>query len=303
MRALVVGYGSIGRRHARLLAELGCRTAVVSARDVDFPWVHRSLGEALADSPVDYLVIANPTASHHALLAEAAALGYRGRVLVEKPLFEAPRALPDAAFAFAGVAYNLRFHPAIRRLREILDGQPLLTLQVYAGQYLPTWRPETDYRQAYSAREAAGGGALLDLSHELDYLQWLAGPCNAVAALGGHLSPLEIDSDDVHALLCRTVRCPVATVHVNYLERPARRFIIANTAESTVAVDLIAGTVSVDSRVESHGCDRDHTYRSMHAAVLEGRHADVCTLEEGMQTVRLADAAKRAARSARWITP
>lgn len=303
MRAVVVGFGSIGSRHARLLSELGCRTAVVSARAVDFPESFPDLESAIDAGHIDYFVIANATADHHATLSRIAASGHAGKVLIEKPLFQHSLPVPEARFSFAGVAYNLRFHPVLRRMKERLEGRQLLSLQIYAGQYLPTWRPGTDYRDSYSASVAAGGGALLDLSHELDYLLWFAGPCEDVAALGGHFSPLEIDSDDIHALLCRTQRCPVATVQVNYLDRQPRRSIIANTTEHTVVADLVAGTVTVDDEVETLRCERDDTYRDMHRAILDGRVESVCSLDEGLQTLRLVDAARKSVHSRAWVQP
>src|SRR3974377_1481833 len=93
MRSLVVGYGSIGQRHARLLDELGASPAGVSRRGIAraaFP----SLKEALAARRPDLVVIATETGAHHAALTDLADLDFRGRVLIEKPLFERVRALP-----------------------------------------------------------------------------------------------------------------------------------------------------------------------------------------------------------------
>ena len=86
MKTLVVGYGSIGSRHARLLTSLGCEVAVVSSRDIDHPVRYRTLADALSWKP-DYVVIANRTSQHYQTLKELAASGFTGTVLVEKPLF------------------------------------------------------------------------------------------------------------------------------------------------------------------------------------------------------------------------
>jgi predicted dehydrogenase len=254
--ALVVGYGSIGARHARILCELGCETAVVSSRKVDHLLVYAGIADALAARAVAYVVVANPTDRHHDALAGLASLGYRGKVLVEKPLFERARELPAQPFAFAGVAYNLRFHPALQRLAALLAGQQVLSVQAYVGQYLPGWRPGTDYRKTYSASAERGGGALRDLSHELDYLQWLFGDWSAVTAAGGHLSPLQIDSDDVYTLLLKTRRCAVMSVQLNYLDRRTRRHVIVNTAEHTFEADLVQGIVTIDGSSETRATAR-----------------------------------------------
>lgn len=300
MKALVVGHGSIGARHARLLVELGCDTAVLSRRDVAFPVVYSGLEQALARHRPGYVVIANATAEHHETLEALAAAGFAGDVLVEKPLFDRSRPSPAGTFRNLAVAYNLRFHPVIRRLRELLEGQAALSASAYVGQYLPDWRPGTDYRQSYSAIARLGGGALRDLSHEFDYLGWLLGEWTMVAALGGHASPLEIDSDDLFALLIRTTGCPVVSVQVSYLDRVARRQIVINTAEHTIVADLVAGTVALDRDVETFTAERDLTYREMHRAALAGDFTSFCTLDQGLATVHLIDAAERANHLHQW---
>lgn len=298
-KALVIGYGSIGARHARILAELGCHTAVLSAREVDFPVRHAVLDAAISEQP-DYVVIANQTARHHETLTALVERGYSGTVLVEKPIFDRCLALPMHRFSSAFVAYNLRFHPIIQRLRQLLQDEKIVSVQAYVGQYLPDWRPAVDYRQTYSASMEQGGGALRDLSHELDYLTWLLGGWLRITALGGQLSPLEVTSDDVFALMLVAPRCPVTTVQLNYLDRLTRRSILVNTHDHTFEADLIRGALTVDREVESFAIGRDDSYRAMHNAVLDGQPG-LCTLDEGLETMRLIEAAETAARSRKWI--
>ena len=301
MKALVVGYGSIGSRHARILTELGCSTAVVSKRGVDFPLAYRSLAEACAAGHPGYVVIANATGQHHASLAELARLGYTGIVLVEKPLFcNWDETIPQSIRQLY-VAYNFRFHPIIQRLKTLLAGEQVLSVQAYVGQYLPDWRPASDYRESYSASAEQGGGVLRDLSHELDYLTWILGKSKRVSALGGHLSSLEITSDDIFALMLVTEACPVVTLQLNYLDRLARRFILINTSKHTIEADLIGGIISLDRDVETFVVARDDTYRLMHEAVLSGIAGNLCSLNEGVETLRLIEAAEFAAKHGVWV--
>jgi predicted dehydrogenase len=301
-RALVIGFGSIGKRHARLLAELGCDTAVLSRREIDFPQRFASLDAALAGHRPDYVVVADDTDRHAATLASLAALGFEGDVLVEKPIFKEPADLPAHGFRTLRVAYNLRFHPVIARLKALLAGEQVLSVQGYVGQYLPDWRPGTDYRTCYSASRERGGGVLLDLSHDLDYLCWMLGGWTSVAALGGHLSPLEITSDDAFALLMTTPACPVVSLQLNYLDRAARRHVVVNTARHTIVADLIAGRVTVDRETQDFATERDGTYRAMHAALLAGDASAACSAEDGMRTLELIQGAQRAAAEQRWVS-
>lgn len=304
MKALVIGYGSIGARHARLLQELGVDTAVVSGRASSFPRIFGAVEPAIAEWCPDYVVIANATADHRETMARVNDAGFRGHVLVEKPIFASSERVESHPFATINVAYNLRFHPVMDRLRERLTGERLLSIQIYVGQYLPDWRPGTDYRRSYSSHAAGGGGVLRDLSHELDYLGYLAGRWRRVAALGGHYSALAGDSDDIFAMLIATERCPVVQLQMNYLDRVGRRQIVINTDRSTIAADFVAATMSVDAEVETFSVGRDDSYRAMHRAVLDGRDAaseQLCGLEEAFDTMTLIEAAERAAHTGHWI--
>ncbi|WP_029008256.1 Gfo/Idh/MocA family protein [Azospirillum halopraeferens] len=298
---LVVGQGSIGRRHRSVLTRLGCAVEAVSRRGgAD---CHPDLTTGLRAATPDCVVVATETADHAATLGALAVGGFAGRVLVEKPLFAVPAAVPVNRFAALAVAYQLRFHPVLQRLRDRLGGAPVLSAQFYVGQHLPDWRPGRDHRDSYSARAALGGGALRDLSHELDLADWLFGPWRRVAALGGTWGALGIDSDDTFSLLAEFAGCRAATFQLNYLDRRTRREIVLNTAEHTLCADLIAGTVAVDREPpERMTVDRDDAYAAMHRALLEGTGAaDLCDVASALRTVALVDAAERAAHSGVWV--
>ncbi len=300
-RAIVVGYGSIGQRHVRLLQQLGCEVAVVSRRAVDHAPNFPTIAAALAASAADYAVIANETSEHAAAVAELRAAGFSGRLLVEKPLGAVSPAIAADGFALAAVGYNLRFHPVMAALAQSLAGEQLISMQVYCGQYLPDWRPGTDYQQSYSADPARGGGVLRDLSHELDYALWLGGPWRRVAALGGRLGPLHIQSDDCWGLLMELQRCPLVTVQINYLDRPGRRQVVVNTAAHTYVADLVRGILVRDGSEQPFKIERDDTYLAQHRAVLAGDTSQLCDFKQGESVMRLIDAAERALRDGAWI--
>jgi predicted dehydrogenase len=301
MRALVVGYGSIGARHARLLTELGLRTAVVSKRAVDFPIVYNDILQALSCEQPEYVVIANTTNKHLETLTELASAGFNGVLLVEKPVFVQYATLPPNSFREGLVAYNLRFHPIIKRLRTLLSGERILSVLAYVGQFLPEWRPGRDYRATYSTDASQGGGALRDLSHEIDYLGWILGGWKRVAALGGHISQLEITSDDTFAILMETPRCPIVTLQLNYLDRDVRRFVLVNTDKYTIEADLVRGVIRFDGTSEKMLTERDDTYRTMHEAIIRNETQDMCTLYEGLSTLRLIEEAERSAKEGMWV--
>lgn len=303
MKALVLGYGSIGERHARLLVEAKCSVAVVSRRVIDFAPQYSLLSHALSDWQPEYVVVADRTSEHRRALETLVEHGFQGRVLIEKPLFDCLSALPVHRFSLAAVAYNLRFHPFLKRLKSLLsDADQSVTANIYVGSYLPDWRPGIDYRQSYSAKREQGGGVLRDLSHELDYVLWLFGSWRRLTASGGHFSPLEINSDDAYTLLMETQRCPLVSIHMNYLDRVPRREVLVNTDQHTVRLDLINETMVINGVQESSSAVGGDTYRAEHEAMLAGNAEDLCTLEDAMETLETIEAAERAAASHTWIT-
>ena len=122
-----------------------------------------------------------------------------------------------------------------------------------------------------------------------------------VAALGGHFSPLEICSDDCWAILIELDRCPMASVQINYLDRPGRRQIVANTERHTFCADLVRGVLARDGKEQSFKIERDEMYLAEHQAMLRNDTSMLCSLQDGAQVMRLIAAAERSVKSRAWV--
>ena len=148
-----------------------------------------------------------------------------------------------------------------------------------------------------------GGGALRDLSHELDYLNWICGGWKSVTATGGHYSHLEINSDDSFTAMITTERCPSVIVQMNYLDRISQREILVNTDRHTIKVDFIKGSFQVDADVEVVQVERNDTYLAQHQSILDHRFENFCTLEEGMEVMEMIQAIENSAYSKQniWV--
>lgn len=235
---LVIGCGSIGERHLRNLLTLGAGTVLACeldpARRDAMVRNHAveavaTLGEGLERRPRAAL-ICTPPDTHLPLALAAARAGCH--LFIEKPLapttsgIAALRRVVEDRGLVALVACNMRFHPAIRRLKAWLDDAAVgrvLSVHAQFGHYLPSWRPDADYRQVYSAHREAGGGVLLDAIHELDYLMWFLGEMAEVACLQGKISELEIDTEDTVDLVLRSRAGALVSVHLDYTQRVKRR--------------------------------------------------------------------------------
>ncbi len=208
-RILIVGLGSIGKRHLRLARQLLPDADIRVLRHQakcevpEYSNGHFSdIAEAIAFAP-QIAVIANPAPFH---IGTGQALADAGvHLLIEKPLsasLDGIAQLIQSCHKQATVllsGYNLRYMPSLKSFRALLGEGVIgkvLSVRCEIGQYLPSWRPSSDYRQGVSARQELGGGALLELSHELDYLRWIFGEVDWVNATLSRQSDLEIDVED-----------------------------------------------------------------------------------------------------------
>jgi len=298
---LVIGFGSIGQRHVLLLREMGLSVHVFSRRILPEEQSFPNLKTALTEINPEYVVIANETSEHYSTLNTVLSFEV-SQVLVEKPLFISTFEFSENHYTQIYVAYNLRFHPLMQQLRSEIEGQSVLSVQVYVGKYLPDWRPHQDYRQSYSVSSILGGGVLRDLSHELDYLNWLFGPWQALTALGGHYSSLPGDSDDVFCLLLQMERCPAVVLQMNYLDRTGRREILINTDQHSYCLNLMKQELSKDQElVTSFSLEGDETYLAQHRDILENHGKSCCSLPEGLEVLKMIDAAENTAGTQSWF--
>ena len=301
MKVAVVGAGSIGLRHRKILGGLNHEVVLISRHDPTAKY--KSLDGALINENFDYAVIASETSRHSDDLNSLIINKFAGRVLVEKPLFAKSSRLQENVFETAAVGYNLRFHPAILWLKQTLPSLGVITsANLYVGQYLPSWRPNSDYRNSSSARRISGGGVLRDLSHELDLAQNLFGDWQKLTALGGKFSNLEIDTEDTFSILMQTELCSAVSIQMNYLDRVNQRSITINGNEGSINIDLISGSASFNDREMKFEVKPDDTYLAQHQAMFAGDSKNICSLSEGSKIVEMIEAIEKSVRKQKWIS-
>lgn len=239
-RLLVAGYGSIGKRHLGNLrqmfphAEIAVlRSGVAGSGALVPPGANRVFYdfEAVRAFAPQAAIVATPATYHVELTRRLLALGCH--VLLEKPIAATPEAVPEmiAEARRSGcvlmIGYNLVFTPAMAAFRDAvrsgMAGRPLC-IRAEVGQYLPDWRPGSDYRHGASARRDLGGGVLLELSHELHYLAWIFGRVDWVQATVQCSGTLELDVEDLALLDLGFTEGAVASVQLDFLQRTYSRF-------------------------------------------------------------------------------
>ncbi|MCD6165647.1 Gfo/Idh/MocA family oxidoreductase [bacterium] len=327
MKFLVIGCGSIGKRHIGNLVRLGVediwafdlsRERVDEVREQFCIRTVKSLEEAWECNP-DAAIIAVPTSLHLPLATEAAEHGCH--LFVEKPLSHSPDGvnpllrLVQRRGLVTLVGCNMRFHPGIRYVKSLVDEEAvghIVAARVEVGQYLPDWHPGEDYRQMYSARRDLGGGIILDAIHEIDYIRWMLGEVGAVACFTGKLSRLEIDTEDTAAILLRFESGAIGELHLDYIQRTYSRSCHIIGEEGTIRWDFMEGMVrwySAKARkwekfINSEGWEPNQMYldEMVHfLRCLEGREKPMLDVIEAKRVLDIALAAKVAAEEERIV--
>src|SRR5215211_3417333 len=325
MKFLIVGLGSIGRRHFRNLIALGekdiilLRTRKATLPDDElagYP-VETDLNEALKKHKPEAVIVANPTSMHLDVAISAAEAGCH--ILLEKPVshslerLDVLKKVAERNGSKILVGFQFRYHPTLNKARELIQANALgkiLTVHAHWGEYLPQWHPWEDYRQSYAARANLGGGVIVTLTHPLDYLRYLLGEVDSLWSFNGHISPLEVAVEDVAEIGLKFANGAVGGVHVNYFQRPpVHRLEIVGT-KGTLRWDnadgilhhykilLSFGSFSdnppapvVETFSPPEGFERNRLFvaQTRHfIEIVRGEMEPVCRLEDGVMALRLA---------------
>ncbi len=303
-QAVVIGYGSMGRRHVNALESLGLDVSVLSRRDIEGKKTYSVISEVYNDivkAEDAYIVVANETACHVKSLRSIIAAGHTGPILIEKPIFSKSELIDFRSNCPIFVGYNLRFFQLVTILREKLSGSNIYSASFSVGQFLPNWRPGRDYSKVYSASLNQGGGVLRDLSHEIDLLLWLLGPIKRVAALTGRSGVLLGDSEDYAHVLVEGLHFGAATLYLDYLDKNNRRTLTFQSDRGTLTLDLIAGTLTENSSlICSMSADWDDICQQQHRAALSGESDVICGFKEGCEVVRVIEAIEESSETGLW---
>lgn len=267
----------------------------------------------------DVAFVTSPTALHSEHALEGARRGIH--LFVEKPLshtwegVEAVLAETQKNGLITMVGCNMRFHPGPAKVKEKLNQNGVgrvLSARIEVSSWLPGWRPHQDYRQAYSASQALGGGCILDCIHEIDLARWYLGEVSALMCMADHVSSLEMDVEDVAAIICRHESGAISEIHLDYVRRPASRSceitgengVVSWRLQDRKAQIWDGPSGNVEEYEQAAGWEANNMYldevRHFLECVRAGRET-VCSVTEAAQVLRIALAAKVSALEGRLV--
>lgn len=322
MKISVVGLGSIGRRHLKGLKKIQKKLQLSAIKGFDLSEERRnqafkevpgievtsSLEECIAGASLVFVCV--PTSKHMQVINEIHTFG-QFNLFIEKPLSHTLDGCDDLEFAFSrskkscSVGYMLRFHPVINELKKIVDqkvyGRPI-NVRVEAGFYLPFWHPWENYQDFYMSWKIGGGGALLDISHEIDYLNWIFGNIQEVNGLIGTVSDLEISSDDLSASILRFNSGLIGELHLDLLQFEESRYCKVIFTDGVVIADLMTNEIKKFSKnskkwsVKKLKVDINKVYENEYIDIIDrarGKKSIGCSLRESSHVMQVIEGIRK----------
>lgn len=328
-RIVIAGYGSIGRRHLgiarKLFEDADIRVLRHERSDLTPEYANGCLfgvEDAVAFAP-DIAVIATPASHHTEVAAPLAEAGTH--LLIEKPLASSSEDAAGFLDSCRGtgvcllIGYNLRFVDSLRRFRELLgerDAGRVLSVRCEVGQYLPGWREGADYRTSVSGSRAMGGGVLLELSHEIDYLRWIFGDIDRVNATVSRQSELDVDVEDTAHMVLQFRNHDggkplLASMNMDFIRHDTTRSCTAIGDQASLRWDGVRGTVERWGAGEAGWTEvhreqpvRDQSFERewMHLLdCIKGREKPIVGGDDALDVLRIIDAARLSSMTGNWV--
>ena len=316
-RIAVIGLGNIANRHRKNIRTLFPQASIIAmsasgripTEEISYCDVVVSSIQQVVEAKVDFAIVASPATFHaqHSITLIKANIP----VLIEKPLTvsdaEADLILQNVndSKTPVAVAYCLRYLPSMQQVKKIFDEQvigQLYNAYIEVGQYLPDWRPDKYYRDSVSASKHLGGGALLELSHELDYAQKLLGTFHLEHAILRYSEELQLDVEDTADMLLSTPQGTIINIHLDFLQKKAYRKCRFVGDRGGIEWDLIKNEVVLSSSTQTKviysepNWDKNQMYLAMvqdFVAKIEQRPNHCVTVEEAIKTVVLVNQVKQ----------
>ncbi len=254
MKVLIVGFGSIGKRHLKNLQAIDPSFSVSvlrqQSKETEIGEYQSLVSEVFVRTidainwRPDAVFVCNPANLHMPTAKTFAQLGCH--LFIEKPMAMKVEEIDPVIKecrklgTVLMVGYVLRFFEPLKLFKGLIDQGRIgrvLAIRATVGRYLPEWRPGTDYRTNVSARKNLGGGVVFELSHELDYIRWLAGEIKEVSAVVHKVSDFPIQVEDLAEITVKFKNNAVGNIHLDMVDRAQNRSCRVIGSEGTLVWD------------------------------------------------------------------
>ena len=318
-KILVIGYGSIGKRHVENLLSISNFEIIVCTKRDDISKlkkhakVYHTIKQCLKEKP-DIGIIANETSLHIPTAIKLANAGLD--LFLEKPLsnslkdVEKLHAIVKKKKLITQMGCNMRFHPCIKKIKSMIEQKKIgriISAQVQNCSYLPDYHPWEDYRKGYAARKDLGGGIILTQIHEIDYMYWLFQEVENVISMSGKLSDLDITAEDYVSSLLKFKNKIIGELHMDYFQRPDFRSCKIRGTKGEIYWNSDNNCVNIynmnkkrwETELKVKNYERNFSYIEQLKHFLKcvkHRKETINDLEQGITTLKIALAIKKASK-------
>ena len=251
LKILVVGYGSIGKRHISNLTKIGKIKIIVHTKRKKDNFLKKNncsvfskLENCLNENPTA-AIICNETSLHVKIATKL--IKNNIHVFIEKPLsnsligIKQLKKMVRAKRIITHIGCVQRFHPITKKTKEIIQKKSIgkiKFLHAKNSSYLPDWHPDKDYKESYASKPELGGGVVLTCIHELDYIIWLFGKINKVIAINKNIGNLEINVDDFSTSFLEFSNKSIGKLHLDFFQIPKNRFCKISSEKGMLHLDF-----------------------------------------------------------------
>lgn len=251
-RIAIIGFGSIGQRHFAVIKNKFPNIEPIIVRsnqkkedkNINCKIVY-SLEDAI-NLNIQAAIIASPATFH---IEQAIVLASSNiHLLIEKPLshnldkVDNLEKIIQKNNLVCKVGYTLRNDPNLILFKHYFDSHDIgkvLDVSITASSYLPYWRPNQNYKDSVSAKKSLGGGVILELSHELDYLQWIFGAPQNMASIIYNSNTLDIDTEDSVRVIMNSNKNYPISLFMNFCSHKNQRTCEVLTSKGILYLDLL----------------------------------------------------------------
>ena len=284
-KILIIGMGNISSKHYLILKKINKKLNILRISSRKFSKYNNKNLQIIINFDPDYIIVASPSSEHFLFLKKLELLFTNKVILIEKPLFNKKEKLPRILNNKYFVGYNLRFNPVIGFIKKFISNKKIFFVNIFCSSYLPSWRKNKVYQKSVSASKNLGGGVLLELSHEIDYLIWMLGKINLKNSISEKISNLKINTDDLF-LFHGTYKKTFINMSLNFFSKIKKREIIIEGSNFSILGDLINNKVYFfDKKKISKKLYEKlpyvNTLRLQHLAILNNKYDNLCTINDG----------------------
>ena len=293
IKILIIGTGSIAKKHYNALINFSSINEIkFFTKRKNYNYKKISNNKEILDYNPDYIIICSETYKHFEDLKKINNLFSNKKILVEKPLFHENIKLNFKIKNKIYVGYQLRYHPILKKFKKTIKNKNISFARAICNSYLPNWRPRRNYSKTYSAFSKKGGGVLLDLSHEIDYLLWIFKDFKVYFSQKLKLSKLNLSSEDYAFILATFKKNKILIIQLDYFSKNEKREIEAANEKYSFFGDLNKNFYRLfnNKKTKIKRIDKvlnNELLIKMHKDVLnKNKIKEACTLNEGIKVLR-----------------